>query len=327
MKCNNCGHENEKDIIFCKKCGERLESAQTKTQNTDEASTNSASDSNNQNSANNSDTKQNINENKSVDSSISPLKRSWYDITHTPKWFGKGILLGLINCVPILNFTTAGYAQKWGVEADIEKTAEMPKGFITSKTFLTGFFEFLTWFVWMIVWEIAAWLINDSLGIMPIIGLLVLLAVWVAKFFWQSITSLAAMKCAINCELGQSFNVKEIFTKWTKGWGQLFTSYFIPKLICVLIGVGFALILAAISIMTFSSSITTLIESLPNLLKSANAYTLAYTYMPLLSKIVAAFSVYILVGWIVSSFLSAFEKLIRYRAVGYWIEKYAKEWK
>ena len=44
------------------------------------------------------------------------VSAAWHDVKATQGWFGKLLLLGLINIVPILNFVVQGYALQWARE-------------------------------------------------------------------------------------------------------------------------------------------------------------------------------------------------------------------
>ena len=66
------------------------------------------------------------------------LAAAWGDIMQTKGWFGKVLLLGLVGCVPILNFYVNGYAMRWSRELFLGKVAPMPDRIFGNRMFING---------------------------------------------------------------------------------------------------------------------------------------------------------------------------------------------
>ena len=66
------------------------------------------------------------------------LSAAWEDIKTTPGYVGKLVVLGLIMCVPILNFVVAGYLLHWAREVPFGGRTPMPPKYVTGKNFEYG---------------------------------------------------------------------------------------------------------------------------------------------------------------------------------------------
>ena len=67
------------------------------------------------------------------------LGAAWKDITSTPGWIKKVIILCLIGLVPILNFAVIGYALRWARELSFGQRTSMPEEIFRKKEISTGF--------------------------------------------------------------------------------------------------------------------------------------------------------------------------------------------
>lgn len=56
------------------------------------------------------------------------------DIRGSKNWFGSALVLGLINCVPVLNFFSQGYLLNWSREVPFGGKTQMPKNTSAGRT-------------------------------------------------------------------------------------------------------------------------------------------------------------------------------------------------
>ena len=71
------------------------------------------------------------------------LKAAWEDVKATPNYISRLLVLGLIMCVPILNFVVAGYLLFWSREVPFGGRSLLPQKIVTGKNFEYGFYAFV----------------------------------------------------------------------------------------------------------------------------------------------------------------------------------------
>lgn len=217
-------------------------------------------------------------------------KQAWEDYKGSSGWLPKSLLGGLIMMVPILNFVGEGYAMQWGRRASYRKGDQLPEKFFEDNTFVMGFFAF--------VLSLIAGLIVGLCGGAPIIALAV-------TAFLYPFLSLCILRVAIIGRLGAGFELGNIWEKAQRNWKGGMGAYWFPMLIAAAAAVVIVLILCGstgISILAFSSD-------------TALGYGLGF------------FGVLMwLVGFYVVCVVSFASTCIAYRAIGYWIARFAPEW-
>lgn len=128
MFCINCGTQNEADSAFCIKCGAKLTQGKTPAatkatpKSAPKAAPKSAAKTAPKSAANkpvNPPVVQiNNNYNPGQQTQVQAptqegvLSAAWHDITSTPGWFKKVLLMALFNMIPFLDLGTIGYSQK-----------------------------------------------------------------------------------------------------------------------------------------------------------------------------------------------------------------------
>ena len=139
------------------------------------------------------------------------------------------------------------------------------------------------------------------------------------------------MKTALNNELGESFRIKKILETFKKNVGGIFSAYILPALLCTLICCAVIAILIIIFSLVSAGTIAGVASMFNS--KSSNPFTTLNNITSAYSAItsLASFGIALLVIGIVIiafvvCFMGAFEKLLRYRALGHWISRYAPEW-
>lgn len=308
MKCPNCNSNNDKDTIFCKTCGERL-----KGQASDLNSKNKTADKEEKKSA-----EKIINDNANIEEDGCTAS-AWKDIRKSSEWIKKVLLVGLCNIVPIVNFASTGYAQKWGVEAACGKNHELKNGIFEDSSLKTGFFEWVTWVAYGFVFWLASLILNSVLGRIIFIGAILWIALIVLGIFWNAFTSLACMNSAIKDALGKSFEIKIIWNVYKSETKKIICTYFVPSIICKLISMVFCLIIVSIFATNQMGQIINLLANASYMLTSTSALIYAFNFV---SKMLLC-GILCYVG---SAFMTGVEKLIRYRSIGHFINRYTKDW-
>lgn len=308
MKCQNCNAENDDAVIFCKNCGERLVQQSTKfTKKNDQE---------------NKEEKKNSAEkviSKNTSDKQTYAGRAWSEIRQSEGWIKKLLLVGLANIIPILNFAPTGYALNWGVEAAKGERNQLKTGIFEGDSFKYGFFEFLTWLVFGIVFGVACSILSSILGHVLIIGAILWIAFIVGEILYNAFTSLAAMRMAINGSMGGSFELKELWMSYKKDFGKVVIAYFLPALFCNLIAFGFSAIVICVFATGQIGSIFNLISNYQYIFTSTQ--TMLYALQLVGSIAFCATLCYVGVG-----FIAGIEKVIRYRAIGHYIATTSPEW-
>lgn len=164
------------------------------------------------------------------------LGQAWSDITSSPGWVKRMLLLMVMNVVPVLNCFVSGYLLQWGADASRGVNPSLPKQAFDLRGFLTGLFYCLL-SVLMVVGM--AW--TGILAVIPILGWIVMALL---PFFANAFLAKAGMRMAIFSRLGAAFDLSVLFAKYKKHLGPLFAATFVPNLIvvivvCTLLGILF----------------------------------------------------------------------------------------
>ena len=129
------------------------------------------------------------------------LKAAWEDVKATPNYVSRLLVLGLIMCVPILNFVVAGYLLFWSREVPFGGRSLLPQKIVTGKNFEYGFYAF----VLTLVVGLIGGIIGGIFGWIPFIGWVVSIAASLATYVAGIIMQ---MRMIMGQSLGDGFNVK-----------------------------------------------------------------------------------------------------------------------
>ena len=140
------------------------------------------------------------------------------------------------------------------------------------------------------------------------------------------------MKTALHNELGESFRIKKILDSFKKNIGGVFSSYILPALICGLI----CSFVIAILVVIFSLATAGTVGGIASMFGSKSSSNPFYmlnnvtSAMSAISSLASLGLTLVIIGGVIIAavvcFMGAFEKLLRYRALGHWISRYAPEW-
>lgn len=231
----------------------------------------------------------------------SAFSKAWNDIKNTPDAVSSFGFKGLVNCVPILNFTVWGMGGKWARDAADGRIEPMPKKVVDQDNFTVGFFYFLI-----------ALILGFVLGIVnvvPIIGQIVFFA---ACFFVPTVSLVMFQRYIAFGSFGEAFAVKDIWEKMTKrNFGELWVATFVPTLITGLIAGVFSFIVMMIfgGVGTFGTLFSAASGSVGGALAGLGAIGIGSVLCFLITMI-----------------LSVVGTLWGMRGCGYWIQKNVPEW-
>lgn len=219
---------------------------------------------------------------------------AWNDVKNSEGLVPRTALLGLIGCVPVLNFVASGYCLRWGRRAAFRTGDPMPKDLFGDKAFLIGFFAFVV--------ELVFGIVMGLLSCIPLVGVIAALALCPPMM-------LACMHVAMTDELGAGFRVSDLWEKTKADFGGLLAIVFVPGLIAAL----------ACMVIMFVVS----------LVGGVSLFGLAYS-IDAGSAVLGGASVFgmliMLLGVYVCVVVSLVANLVSYRALGYWAGRFAPDW-
>lgn len=244
---------------------------------------------------------------------ISCLKAAWEDVKATPNYVGRLIVLGLIMCVPILNFVVAGYLLFWSREVPFGGRSPMPQKIVTGKNFEFGFYAF----VLTLVVGIAGGIAGGILGWIPFLGWIAAIAISLATYVAAIVME---MRMIMGMNLGDGFNVKDIWEKGRRNWGQLFAVTLIPMAIVI----GISLVL---SIIVFSIMFLCIMGAAPTIAAVGGAADPSFAQIMSLIAALAGPTIFcMLILYAVLSVAETFAEAVAIRGVAHWVARYAPEW-
>lgn len=238
------------------------------------------------------------------------LSAAWEDIRATDGWLVRCIVLGLIACVPILNFVVAGCLLSWSREVPFGARTPMPKKCVTGRNFEMGFYAFLV----SLVIGLVCGIVGVVLSLIPLIGWIGYIACIVVG---QMATFLLQMRMIMGNSLADGFKVKDAWEASRGSWGQLLAISVVPELVggvavflIALLVLVIALVLACGSLIPFS-----LFYSVTDALSSA-AYSMG---------IVVAVVAFV-VAYVIDMLIMTFCSILSYRAMGHWVALFVPQW-
>ena len=132
------------------------------------------------------------------------LKAAWEDVKATPNYVSRLLVLGLIMCVPILNFVVAGYLLFWAREVPFGGRSLLPEKIVTGKNFEYGFYAF----VLSLVVGLVGGIVGGIFGWIPFIGWVVSIAASLATYVAATVMQ---MRMIMGMSLGDGCNVTDIW--------------------------------------------------------------------------------------------------------------------
>ena len=242
------------------------------------------------------------------------LGAAWADIKATPGYVGKLVVLGLIMCVPILNFVVAGYLLHWAREVPFGGRTPLPVQRVTGKNFEFGFYAFVIALAVSIVMGV----VGMILGVIPILGWLVYMALSLAA---MAVIALMQMRMIMGYSIGDGFNVKDLWKVAQRNIGQLLLVTLVPGLV-----VSFVVGIVG-GVIMFVAMLLGLGGALPSIVSSSSVGTASMTdALAIMSFILGPALLAGLVVYVLAMIAETVANTLTLRGLGHWVARYAPEW-
>lgn len=237
------------------------------------------------------------------------ISAGWADIKATPGYVGKLVVLGLIMCVPVLNFAAMGYLLFWAREVPFGGRTPMPQKYVTGKNFEFGFYGFVITLVVGIATNVAGWI----LGLIPLLGALVALALMLAG----SVTGyIMQMRMIMGQNLGAGFDLKDLWNVSKRNWGQLLLVTLVPELIAA----------AILSVLVMIITSMMLLVMLGTVAPAAAAAVSPTDVLGIIALVGLPMVLALLVLYVVGCLIMVVAQAVTVRGLGHWVARYAPEW-
>lgn len=242
------------------------------------------------------------------------LSAAWADIKATPNYVSRLIVLGLIMCVPILNFVVAGYFLLWAREVPFGGRTPLPAQMVTGKTFEFGFYAF----VLTLVVGMAGGIASSIVGWVPLLG-------WIASILIMLLVAVAGsvmqMRMIMGLSLGEGFNVMDIWEKGKRNWSQLLLAVLVPQLV---VGV---IITALTFVVMMLGMVLGLGGAVPSIMALSNAADPSFAQtMSLIGAIAVPMLICGLIVYVAVCIAEVVAEALVIRGLGHWVARYAPEW-
>ncbi len=250
------------------------------------------------------------------------------DIQKSEGYVSRFALLGLIEFIPIFNWFISGYAMRWGRDLIFDKVAGMPTKIFGDRTFANGAMCFL---IGLIISTIFG-LFNALIGIIPIIGAIVSLAV---LFFLEILKPMLTIRMAVFDDLSEGFNLSAATRALKSRWQKVLFIVFIPALIVAGIAIFVIFIWTLLYCLTFGGETFLSIYTFINQLGGLNAFEKAMSNNPKIALNFAlmiinfgfSFLIFYLPCFYVLNILQTFTTVLETRAMGHFVARYCNNWK
>lgn len=230
------------------------------------------------------------------------------DIRGSKNWFGSALVLGLINCVPVLNFFSQGYLLNWSREVPFGGKTQMPKKYFSGKNFEIGFYFFLISLVFALVVGIA----SAVIGWIPLIGWFAALALsFGASMFVQA----CSMRMAMMQQLGDGFSIGKAWQMIKRNWTGLFCAAVVPGIVAGLV----------ISVIALIAMFLGLGAVVPVAMMDPYSYG-SSAVAGMLGALGVVGVLAMLAIMVLCLVVEFFASLVTIRAVAHWVGRYAPEW-
>ena len=227
------------------------------------------------------------------------------DIKGQPGALKKMMFLGLVGCVPILNFVVTGYAINWSREVPFGAKSPLPHKVVNGQNFEMGFYAFLVALVCGLVAGVTAGLI----ALIPILGWIASIVIALGVSVYQY---LAYMRIGMLQQLGEGFKIQLLWNVMQRDWKSLLCAALVPSLV-----VGLVVSIAVTVLSLFAAGTGAAAALMMD--GGVGGGILAGT-MGLLTMVL-----FVLV-YVVALAASAIAIVVTMRALGHWIARYAPEW-
>lgn len=233
----------------------------------------------------------------------------WADIKATPGYVGKLAVLGLIMCVPVLNFAAMGYLLFWAREVPFGGRTPMPSKYVTGPNFEFGFYGFVITLAVGIATNVAGWI----LGLIPLLGALVAFALMLAGAVAGYIMQ---MRMIMGRNLGAGFNLRDLWNVSKRNWGQLLLVTLVPELIAA----------AILTVLIMLISLMLLLVVVGTVAPAAAAAVSPTDVLGIVALVGLPMILAMLVMYVAGCMMMTVAQAVTVRGLGHWVARYAPEW-
>lgn len=235
------------------------------------------------------------------------MDRAWSDLATDDDWWKATLVLGFMNCVPIIGqIIMFGYLFDWAKEA--AWGMHMPLSRKLGDLGRCARYGFLALWV-MFIWVAPVVIIGFLLGLIPVVGSILQFLVELLAVFVAALAAAGAFRSIIYERVMPGLQIKRVFMMFRRdpgGFGQAF---------CVILLV-IPLLAAALFIV--------LLPTIPfiNVIVSAASARMLGTDLVPLALLGVVTIVVALIVWIAGAIVSAFISALYMRSLGYWMEQF-----
>lgn len=235
------------------------------------------------------------------------MDRAWNDLATDDDWWKATLVLGLMNCVPIIGqIIMFGYLFDWAKEAAWGMHTPLSRKL--GDLGRCARYGFLALWV-MFIWVAPVVIIGLLLGLVPVVGAIVRFLVMLFAVFVAALAAAGAFRSVIYERVLPGLQVKRVFMMFRRdpgGFGQAF---------CVLLLV-IPLLAAALFIV--------LLPTIPfiNVIASVATTSVLGTDLVPLALLGVLTIVVSLIVWVAGALVSAFISALYMRSLGYWMEQF-----
>ncbi|MEI3376928.1 MAG: DUF4013 domain-containing protein [Coriobacteriales bacterium] len=235
------------------------------------------------------------------------MDRAWNDLATDDDWWKATLVLGLMNCVPIIGqIIMFGYLFDWAKEAAWGMHTPLSRKL--GDLGRCARYGFLALWV-MLIWVAPVVIIGLLLGLVPVVGSILRFLVELFAVFVAALAAAGAFRSVIYERVLPGLQVKRVFMMFRRdpgGFGQAF---------CVILLV-IPLLAAALFIV--------LLPTIPfiNVIASVATTAVLGTDLVPLALLGVITIVVALIVWIAGALVSAFISALYMRSLGYWMEQF-----
>lgn len=311
MYCTYCGAQNSDDAAFCVGCGQALannaQSASVAGAGAGVAAASAATAASASTSA----------PTPAPATAVTKgcVGQAWSDITSSPNWVKRLLILMLMNCVPVMRYFSSGYALQWGAQAAKNNPQPLEAGCFAKRTFLFG----------LVVALLDALLALGTLVfalayLIPVLGAILVIAI---DLLATSFCTMSQLRVGTTGRLGSAFDLSELFRAYRKNLGGLVVAAVVPNLICT------AIILVVVIIVLFFVGVSGYAA-----FSDMSNYNYGYGFGVDNSSFMPGWIIGMLSGLVVvvvfvvlfAMFVGGLGNLWTMRSVGYWVARNEGQW-
>ena len=241
------------------------------------------------------------------------LRRAWKDLSSDEGWWRVILVLGLINCVPLIGQVfMLGYVFDWAKEAawGMKSGPSHDSGDIGRR----GKYGLMVLGV-LVIWTAPIIIVAELLRLVPVMGGVLCFLVELLAVFVSVIASAAALRSIIYERMMPGLQFGRVLNMARRDPGGLFQAFAISLLnIVLLVAALFVLLLPAVPF------VASIVFSTPEQILGSNL--LIVLLLGMLTIVVS------LVIWVAGSVVSTLIFALYARALGYWIEQFEpRKWR